>query len=171
MNIRFVAWVALFLSVQSIAASNPSNNHPFARVDMVYKSNGCSFPYSPVNYCDEKHVREFKDVLASTLSNFNGHYIVVTPSEWPAYHQKSVVALDVLTGVAIPLPIDAYSGPIDANGKVAGEGGIEYRRDSDTMCIKGTILVYRELQEGEFCFTLKENKFIGHHTEYMEAVN
>jgi hypothetical protein len=93
--------------------------------------------------------------------------MLLSLSEWPTYHQRSVVAIDVNTGIVYPLPIDAYSGVGDSKGVIHSEGTLEYKVGDGRLCIKGAILVYRAIQEGTFCFTFQDNKFAGYHTEYM----
>jgi hypothetical protein len=149
------------------AVKDVGGNHPFSKVDMVYESQGCSFPYSPVDFCNEKHLAAYKEAINTRKADFAGHYVLLSVSEWPRYYQRSVVAIDVNTGVVYPLPIDAYSGVTDSKGNIHKDGILEYKATESRLCIKGGILVYRAIDEGTFCFKFEGNQFTGHHTEYM----
>ncbi|MBB4515703.1 hypothetical protein [Paraburkholderia fungorum] len=164
--IGFILSIAsLVCNAQSVAATP---NHQFSKVEIAYRSQDCSFQFSPVNFCDDKHVAAINSALSEQAPNFNGHYILLTISEYPRYHQRSVVAIDTNTGVVYPLPIDAYSGPTDKSGNTSKDGKVTLDLKSNKVCIDGTILVYRALEHGKFCFTFEGHKFVGHHTTYMD---
>lgn len=77
------------------------------------------------------------------------------------------MAIDVNNGLVYPLPIDAFSGFMHGNSTSKEDGKIIFSKDSNRVCIKGALLVYRSFEEGSFCFEFADDKFIGHHTEYM----
>ncbi|MET3550844.1 hypothetical protein [Burkholderia sp. 567] len=152
------------------AKSDEIKNHPYAEVKISYATSDltkCSFQYSPVDFCDDKHVSAYSEVLKKEVPNFYGHYILLAYPEFKEYHQRSVVAIDAKTGVVYPLPIDAFSGFMHGRRVAKDEGKITYSADSNKVCISGAILVYRAFEEGNFCFEFVGDKFVGHHTEYM----
>jgi hypothetical protein len=149
-----------------------SSNHRYAGVRIAYLRSSlsdCSFQYSPVDFCDEKHVNEIKSALSNMRPNFNQNFIVITPTEWKADHMQSVLAIDVRTGIAYPLPIDGYSGFLREKSKSKKNGKIQFSLSDNRLCITGGILVYRAFEEGTFCFKFENDKFVGHHTEYMHS--
>ncbi|MDN7902458.1 hypothetical protein [Burkholderia cepacia] len=168
-----VILVAVVFSVGAFsgqAKSNEIKNHPYTEVKIFYATSDltkCSFQYSPVDFCDDKHVSTYGDVLKTKAPNFYGHYILLAYPEFKEYHQRSVVAIDAQTGVVYPLPIDAFSGFMHGKRVAKDEGKITYSADSNKVCISGAILVYRSIEEGNFCFEFVGDKFVGHHTEYM----
>jgi hypothetical protein len=149
------------------AANIAKRNHSFTRIDLVYQEAGCSFDTSPVDFCDENHMRLINNAIKQQQPNFNQHYILLTIAVWPEYHQRSVVAINTKTGVVYPLPIDVYSGPLDKAGNPRKDGKITFSLNSKQVCIDGAILAYRSVKEGKFCFSMLDNKFVGHHTPYM----
>ncbi|RQP34129.1 hypothetical protein [Burkholderia ubonensis] len=166
--------VTLALLSLGICAKQPKidaiKNHAYAEVKIAYATSDltkCSFQYSPVDFCDDKHVAAYNDTLKTQASNFNEHYILLVYPEFKNYHQRSVVAIDTQTGVVYPLPIDAFSGFMRGRRTAKDEGKISYSINSDKVCISGAILVYRSFEEGNFCFEFVGDKFVGHHTEYM----
>lgn len=170
MKVGAVAVITALLSASvcaQTAVKDAGSNHPFTRVDIVYESQGCSFAFSPVDFCNEKHLAAYKEAISTRKADFAGHYILLSVSERPRYYQRSVVAIDVNTGVVYPVPIDAYSGNGDSTGNAHGDGVLEYKVSDSRICIKGDILVYRAIDTGTFCFKFEGNKFTGHHTEYM----
>jgi hypothetical protein len=81
------------------------------------------------------------------------------------------MAIDANTGIVYPLPIDAYSGLMGNSPSAKTDGKLTFNLNSDQICIQGAILAYRAFQEGNFCFQFKDDRFIGHHTEYMYPNN
>ncbi|WP_217104086.1 hypothetical protein [Burkholderia multivorans] len=145
-------------------------NHAYTEVKISYATSEltkCSFQYSSIDFCDEKHVAAYNEVLGGKSANFNGHYIILAYHEFKEYHQRSVVAIDTNSGVVYPLPIDAFSGFMRGRSVAKDEGKISYSLKSNKVCISGAILVYRAFEEGDFCFEFVGDKFVGHHTEYM----
>ncbi|RQH10136.1 hypothetical protein D1Y85_01770 [Paraburkholderia dinghuensis] len=138
-------------------------NIAYAKSDLTE----CSFQYSPVDFCDEKHLSAINQAISGKSANFNGHFILLVYPEWEQYHQQSVMAIDTKTGVVYPLPIDAFSGFMHGHSTAKDHGVIRYSLSSSKVCISGAILVYRAFEEGNFCFEFSGDKFIGHHTEYM----
>ena len=102
-------------------------------------------------------------------ANFANGLIVLDIPIRPEYHQKSLVVIEPESGVVWPFPFDAYAGPLDASGNPTGEGALEFSPDGNTVCIDGSLLVYRVINTGRFCFTyLGEGRFEGHVTQYMQ---
>jgi hypothetical protein len=137
-------------------------------VQIAYRSQGCSFQFSPVDFCDEKHMGLINAAISEQAPNFNQHYILLLISEWPKYHQRSVAAIDTTTGVVYPAPIDAYSGPLNKKGSAEQDGKVTFGMDSNKVCIDGSILVYKATEQGNFCFDFQADRFVGHHTTYMD---
>jgi hypothetical protein len=149
---------------QDKKASNPP-----AEVKINYKNqDGCSFMYSPINFCDEKHIRLASNAIKDKKPNFNNNYILISIPERPAYHQYSVIAINPSTGSFYPIPIDSYSGTPSKSNTKGENGKLTFGLDNNKVCIAGDILVYRSIKSGEFCFFLQEEKFIGYHTTYMD---
>lgn len=124
--------------------------------------------YSPINFCDEKHIRLASNAIKDNTPNFNNNYISITIPERPAYNQYSVIAIDSSTGSFYPIPIDSYSGTPSKNNTRGENGKLTFGLHSNKVCIAGDILVYRSIKTGEFCFFLQDRKFIGYHTTYMD---
>src|ERR1700761_4335593 len=93
------------------------SNHPFNRVEIAYAHNQCSYQYSLVDFCDERHVSKINDAIIHSAANFNRHYILLKIREWKPseYYGDSLVAIDTVTGIVYPLPFDYYSGKINMN--------------------------------------------------------
>lgn len=167
-----IAIFFVFFSAKGFAQSKPAGidgNHPYVGVKIAYLKStltDCSYQFSPVDFCDKKHLKAINSAIANLKPNFNQHYILITHPEWEKDHQKSVLAIDSTTGVVYPLPIDAYSGILH-NGSARGDGRIDFSLNSNKVCIAGAILVYRAFEQGNFCFNFEGDRFVGHHTEYM----
>ncbi|WP_240324416.1 hypothetical protein [Trinickia diaoshuihuensis] len=145
------------------------NNHPYANVRIAYPSDECSFQFSSVDFCDEKHLTEIKRAIAERRPDFGGKYILLSiPEGSPSFFQRSLVAIDTTTGIVYPVPIDAYSGATDGNGYAKSVGKLKYNIHSNQVCITGAIFMHRMVEDGNFCFALKEDRFVGHHTPYMD---
>lgn len=149
-------------------ASEPSPIPAEVKVEMGYRSEGCSFQYSPVDFCDKRHLALIDEAIAKRKPDFNRRYILLTIPEWPQYHQSSIVAIDPATSTAYPVPIDAYSGPAAESGDPTTAGKLTYKVDSEEVCIEGAILAYKAIKDGKFCFVLRGGRFIGYKTVYME---
>ncbi|PRE81148.1 hypothetical protein C6Q13_26065 [Burkholderia gladioli] len=162
-----IASPCLFAKTQT---QDNTSNHQYISVKILYATSAltnCSFQYSPIDFCDAKHVEAYQDAIKNNSPNFNDHYILLTYPEFKNYHQRTVVAIDTQTGVVYPLPIDAFSGYMRGRRTAKDDGKITYSLDSNKVCISGAILVYRAFEEGNFCFDFVGDKFVGHHTEYM----
>ncbi|MDG0027901.1 hypothetical protein [Trinickia sp. Y13] len=164
--------VSLIVAVSHANAAEAAmqlGNHPFEKVQIDYPSGeGCSFQYSPIQFCDERHVDEIKRAIAAMAPNFNHHYILLIMLERKKYYEHSVVAIDSKTGIAYPLPFDSYSGDVDAKGNIHGYGHILYDLNSNRVCISGAIVAYRQIDSGKLCWSFDGAKFVGRHTPYME---
>jgi hypothetical protein len=171
----FFVLIAIFFIKTTNSQAEPllaAPHHPFDRVEIVYPNNECSFMYSPVDFCDERHVSEIKKAIKNGVENFNGHYILLKIKEWrpSEYYGDSVVVIDTQTGIAYPMPFDYYSGAISVkNSKTIKKkkAKIIFSAGSNKICIDGSILVYRATENGNFCFSFQNDRFIGYHTEYM----
>lgn len=150
-------------------------NHVFERFEFHYAQTdpdyGCSFRFSPVNFCDKRHLAKINKGISSLKPNYNTHFILLPIQEREKYHQKSLVAIDTTTGIVYPLPIDFYSGRFDKKGRIKSQGKLEFNKNSNELCIEGAIAVYRSIENGKFCFKLKNNKFVGYKTSYMYVDN
>jgi hypothetical protein len=175
-NIRkFIISIIMF--VTGIAAGHEAApiataNHPFDYVEINYPSvgpsPGCSFQFSPMDFCDARHVKIIKSAISSKSANFNKHYILLSIEEWPPSPDgRSLVAIDTLTGIVYPVPIDAYGGRMDDQGKIRSRPKLFFSLKSNRLCIKGDILVYRANINGHFCFDFDGEKFTGYQTDYM----
>lgn len=78
-----------------------------------------------------------------------------------------MVAIDKRSGVVYPVPIDSYFDTPKEVGTSAQHAKLNFSKESNEVCIYGSILVYRANETGKFCFRLEGNKFVGHHTTYM----
>jgi hypothetical protein len=154
---------------QQTSATSPSN-HPYEGIYIAYAKSQltpCSFAYSPINFCDDRHLGEIRSAIANQRPGFNKHFILLTPIESAKYHQRSVMAIDAIKGTVYPLPIDAYSGPMGKLPAAKADGKVTYSLDGNEVCIDGTILAYRTFNEGHFCFQFENDRFVGYHTPYM----
>jgi hypothetical protein len=150
--------------------SKSTSNHSFDHVEMGYSHNECSFTYSPVSFCDERHISEIKNAIAEEVPNFDEHYIILKIKEWGDldYYGYSVVVIDVRTGVVYPMPFDYFSDRVGAAGSVADKiKKLVFSTKNNKICINGAILVYRATTSGKFCFYFDGSKFTGYRTEYM----
>lgn len=145
----------------------PQSRAGFAQVQFAYPHSRCAYPYSPTDFCDTTHRSAYARALEDAPANFANDLILLDIPTRPEYHQKSLVVLEPDTGIVWPFPFDAYAGPLDAHGNPTGEGTLEFSSDSSTVCIDGSLLVYRVIETGRFCFTFDAGRFEGHTTQYM----
>lgn len=142
-----------------------AENLPKPQITIGYKSqDGCSFMYSPVYYCDKKHLDEYSVAIRHGRQNFFKDFVLVTILERPYYHQHSVAVVNKETGKVYPVPIDVYSG---TPGKGNPDGQLEFSSSSNRLCIVGDVLVYRSIKSGRFCFYFEGERFSGYKTTYM----
>ncbi len=158
----------IFPSAKNTFATNNESEFEPTSVISSNSQNGCSFMYSPINFCDETHKIEVKNAISNLPKNFNKEYILLTIDEWPEYNQKSIVVINPDTRIYYPLPIDAYSGTPTKEDSDGKNGKLEYSFATNKICITGDILVYRSISSGEFCFYFDNGKFNGHQTAYMQ---
>lgn len=159
--LSFCAWAA--------GLSSEAKNHEFTEIQLGYPAGeSCSFQYAPIYFCDERHLAEIKYAIEKKRPNFNHHYILIAIAERKQYFEHSVVAIDSRTGVAYPLPFDSYSGDVDAKGNVHDYGHISYALNGGRVCINGAIVAHRQIDSGKLCWDFDGNKFVGHHTPYMD---
>ncbi|WP_244104056.1 hypothetical protein [Burkholderia gladioli] len=137
----------------------------FSKVEIAYPSDECSFKYSPVDFCDNRHIKEYNLALQNKPANFNSNYILLPIKEWD--DERSLVAIDKRNGIVYPVPIDSYFDTPKGAGTSARHAKLNFSKESNEVCIYGSILVYRANENGKFCFRLEGNKFVGHHTTYM----
>lgn len=147
---------------------DPDSRARFAQVQFAYPNSRCAYPYSPTNFCDDTHQKAYAHALESTPANFDHDLILLAVDTRPEYHQKSLVVLEPDTGIVWPFPFDAYAGPLDGHGNPTAAGTLEFSSDSSTVCIDGSLLVYRAIEPGRFCFTFDGGRFEGHTTQYTQ---
>lgn len=136
------------------------------KVNIGYKSqDGCSFMYSPIDFCDDRHMEAIRGALKDRAPNFANKFILITISERDEYNQVSVVAVDSVTAEVYPLPIDSISG---VKGKTGKNGDINFKLNENKICIYGDVLIYKSIKERELCFVLEGGRFVGSHTAYMD---
>lgn len=150
------------------AAGTASGNAPYAGVVMRYPHSGCSYQYSPVDFCDAAHRAQINEAIRTQAPNFNTHYILAQLDERKEYFQRSIVLIDSRDGTVYPLPIDAFSGPLVDKEGAREYGKVETSREADTFCVSSALLVYRAFEEGRFCFGFDGVRFTGHTTQYMQ---
>jgi len=150
------------------AAGTASGNAPYAGVVMSYPHSGCSYQYSPVDFCDAAHRAQINEAIRTQVPNFNTHYILAQLDERKEYFQRSIVLIDSRDGTVYPLPIDAFSGPLVDKEGAREYGKVETSREADTFCVSSALLVYRAFEEGRFCFGFDGVRFTGHTTQYMQ---
>jgi hypothetical protein len=146
------------------------SNHELDHIEIGYAYGKCSFLYSPVNFCDDRHIDEIKQAISNRSVNFNGHYILLEIKEWRSSdnYGNSIVVIDSLTGIVYPVPFDYFSGRIDTRtSQIIRKPRLTFSGGSNRVCIDGSILVYRATTNGIFCFDFDGHKFIGYRTEYM----
>lgn len=139
----------------------------FNVVELNYSRVECSFKYSPINFCDQKHIEKYNAALRDSPVNFNRHYTLLAIKEWRDSDEKSLVAIDQNTGTVYPVPIDSFSPSFDSTRRAERHAKLDFSENSDRVCINGSILVYRATQTGKFCFRFDGTKFFGYHTAYM----
>ncbi|QBG94623.1 hypothetical protein [Xanthomonas oryzae] len=140
----------------------------FTGVEIEYRADGCSYRYSPINFCDERHLKLIKDALKNNSINFGKKYILVSIPERKRFFENSLVAIDAETGVAYPFPFDFYSGKTDKAGNSHGDGIVHYAINSDQVCIDGSIMAYKEMQNGHLCWKFDAGRFVGQRTPYLD---
>ena len=97
----------------------------YSGVNLPYDHDGCSYRYSPVDFCDARHRAAIEDALQQQKPNFNQHYLLVQVDDRPEYFQRTLVLVDTRTGRATPLPFDAFTGPAGKGGDATGYGTLE----------------------------------------------
>jgi hypothetical protein len=146
-----------------------AENHPFTDVRITYAHEECSFRYSNIDFCDQRHIESIKSSLQEDKPNFFRHYILLPIQKGPDnYFQRSLVLIDTYTGVVYPLPIDSYSGHTLKNSYVTKHvGELSYSLNSNRICILGSIFTHGMVKNGKFCFTFLGDRFSGYKTIYM----
>ncbi|MBH1431603.1 hypothetical protein I5U42_09890 [Stenotrophomonas maltophilia] len=143
----------------------------YSGMNLPYDHDGCSYRYSPVDFCDAQHRARIEEALRTGQPNFNQHYLLVQVDDRPEYFQRTLVLVDTRTGRATPLPIDAFTGPAGKGGNATGYGTLETGVDQQQFCLDGALLVYRAFEEGRFCFGFDGERFTGHETQYMQQMD
>ncbi|WP_207625892.1 hypothetical protein [Burkholderia gladioli] len=167
-NSPFVIVTGILLALTSPITTAWAETPPtmtFSKVEIAYPSDECSFKYSPVDFCDNRHIKEYNLALQNKPANFNSNYILLPIKEWD--DERSLVAIDKRNGIVYPVPIDSYFDTPKGAGTSARHAKLNFSKESNEVCISGSILVYRANENGKFCFRLEGNKFVGHHTTYM----
>jgi len=150
------------------AAGTAPGNAPYAGMVMSYPHSGCSYQYSPVDFCDAAHRAQINEAIRTQVPNFKTHYILAQLDERKEYFQRSIVLIDSRDGTVYPLPIDAFSGPLVDKEGAREYGKVETSPEADTFCVSSAMLVYRAFEEGRFCFGFDGLRFTGHTTQYMQ---
>jgi len=156
-------------AASAATATATAGNAPYAGVVMSYPHSGCAYQYSPVDFCDAGHRAQIDQAIRTQAPNFNKHFILAQLDERKEYFQRSIVLIDSRDGTVYPLPIDAFSGPLEDRNEARTYGRVETSAESDTFCVSGALLVYRAFEEGRFCFGFDGVRFTGHQTAYMAA--
>ncbi len=151
---------------RAVAGTAPGNA-PYAGVVMSYPHSGCSYQYSPVDFCDAGHRAQINEAIRTQVPNFKTHYILAQLDERKENFQRSIVLIDSRDGTVYPLPIDAFSGPLVDKEGARDYGKVETSSETDTFCVSSALLVYRAFEEGRFCFGFDGVRFTGHTTQYM----
>ncbi|WP_147675815.1 hypothetical protein [Xanthomonas massiliensis] len=152
-------------ALKSDTKSEPEKISP--EVIISYAHDGCSFQYSPIDFCDEHHMNIYREAISRHKINFSNRYILLSIMEREVYHQRSLVILDPSTGAVYPFPFDSYSGPMKKDGRIASDGNLKFDLQANEVCIDGSLKVQREIKNGSFCFTFDSGEFGGHKTQYM----
>jgi hypothetical protein len=161
----FVIAVTLAVCSVFMTSSARAESAPSAHVVIGYPHDECSFRFSPVDFCDQKHLEKYRAALDARSVNFDNHYVLLSMQEWGG-GEKSLVAIDKITGAVYPVPIDSFFS--FADGKEKGKKArLEFSKWNNEVCIYGSILVYRATETGRFCFRLEGERFVGYHTTYM----
>lgn len=140
----------------------------FAQVHFAYAHDGCAYLYSPIDFCDTMHKEAYVNALADAPPNFATDLILLDIPIYPEYHQKSLVVIEPDTGIVWPFPFDVFAGPLDSSGNPVSDGVLNFSKNSSRVCIDGSLLVYRVIEEGRFCFTFDNGRFEGHPTQYAK---
>lgn len=143
----------------------------YSGMNLPYDHDGCSYRYSPADFCNAQHRAAIEDALQHQKPNFNQHYLLVQVDDRPEYFQRTLVLVDTRTGRATPLPFDAFTGPAGKGGDATGYGTLETGVDQQQFCLDGALLVYRVFEEGRFCFGFDGERFTGHETQYMQVTD
>jgi hypothetical protein len=166
----FMLSICVLASIQVVARAQTAKENSevgFREVKILYPRDECSFRYSPVDFCDNKHIEKYNWALKSMSANFNQTYILLPIKEWQDSDEQSLVAIDKNTGIVYPIPIDSFSPYPAYKSKKKNIAALQFSKNSNQVCIDGEILVYRATQTGKFCFQLDGDKFVGYHTTYM----
>lgn len=168
-GVLFFVLITSVMSVDAVEVTGVAKNHEFEKIQINYRTGDpCSFEFSPVSFCDDHHLSEIKKAIETMRPNFDQHYILLSIVERKEYFQRSLIIVDADTGIAYPFPFDAYSGPVDRKGNVHGYGKVSYDLNSNRVCIAGSIVAYRETDNGKLCWKFDNGKFIGHRTPYTD---
>jgi hypothetical protein len=157
------------LGICSSLSYAQSLNHPFQRFSIPNSMDGCSYPASPVNFCDKEHMSAIESAVRGVAPNFDGKYILLSIDERKSYFQRSLAVIDSSTGIVYPVPIDFYSGKPDVQGAISKFGDLKFNLKSNEICLSGSIYAYRPEQDGRFCFHFDGEKFIGLNTPYTDT--
>ena len=167
------SFVAASILYTQSAASMPTNapESPIQqRIRLGQPSDSmCNFDFSPVDLCDEKHVRAYAAAIKSNTVNFSDHHTIVLVEERPAYNQVSIVIVDLKEQLIYPLPVDYFSpaqGPSTLN---VPNSSIRFKPGRSTLCLTGDLVAYRSIRLGEACFTFRSERFTGIDTPYTSA--
>lgn len=169
-NLLFLTFAIIFgRCAYSADSGSKRPNHKFDKVSIEYPTGDlCSFQFSPVYFCDDRHISEIEMALETRHPDFNHHYILLSILEREEYYERSLVAIDTETGIAYPFPFDFYSGRVDARGNVHDYGRVTYSLNDSHVCVTGSIVAYRETDSGKLCWDFNNGRFVGHRTPYTD---
>ncbi|MBU6489556.1 MAG: hypothetical protein KGQ57_17310 [Burkholderiales bacterium] len=167
--VSFIIFTLLGQCVRADDVGSLKRNHDFQKVEINYRAGDlCSFQYSSIYFCDDRHIAEIKKAIATMRPNFNGHYIIASILERRRYYERSLVVIDADTGIVYPFPFDSYSGFLNSKGDARNYGRVSYRLDGNDVCVSGSIVAYRETDSGKLCWKFENGKFVGHRTPYTD---
>jgi hypothetical protein len=126
-------------SAPAMPAAPAPANHAFARVTE------CVRDFAETDWCDARHLEAVRDAIDSRRPDFAGHYLLVAVAADRERDDVAIAAIDAVTGVVYPVPVDAFGGYVDAKGfpVPSRPRRIEYRIDAPRVCISGTQYEYR----------------------------
>lgn len=166
-SLYLLIWGTISCFGMALAGDARADDVSFNKVEINYPHDECSFKASPIDFCDQKHLDAYDVALRTQSVNFNKHYIILPIKEWRDSDERSIVAIDKNTGVVYPVPIDSFTKSVGKTKKASAHPALSFSKDSNELCITGSIFVYRSSQNGRFCFQFSGDKFVGYHTTYM----
>jgi len=125
----------------------------------------CKFVGSPIDFCSPKFTAAYREALDNRDADFNHDMILLALDSRLEYMQQTLVAISPLHRTIYPFPFDFFSSSFSATKKKA-KGTLVYSLRSNSVCIKGAILAYRSVQDGQLCWRFIDQQFSGEITPY-----